>query len=299
MTTATTAPLDDLERPLAFVLGGGASLGATQVGMLRALLERGLEPDLLVGTSVGAINAAFLARDYSADRLDRLEEIWTSIDRGDIFPGAGLWRAARMVTGGRSSLASNQGLRTLVDDHLPGAHGDLAVPTAVLGTDVLGGEKVVFQSGDLREHVLISASIPIIFEPIEHDERTLVDGGVSCNVPILPAHQLGARSMIVLDPGHACSLDSAPSDLLGRALHLMTLMLRHQAQSILPFLEAESQILYVPPPCPMDVPPHDFSHTRRLIDSGHDRASTFLADVELDGPGIYGHPHDHTRPTSH
>jgi len=299
MTNPGTEWLEDLERPLAFVLGGGASLGASQVGMARALLQNGLRPDLLVGTSVGAINAAYLAEDCSTEQVDRLEAIWNSVTADDIFPGAGFWRAARMLTGGRESLASNQGLRDLIDGHLPASHDDLELPVAVIGTDVLRGEKVVFQEGDLREHVLISASIPIIFEPIEHGGRLMVDGGVCSNVPLLPAHQLGANSMVVLDPGHACSLETVPGGLLGRSLHLMTLMLRHQSQSTLPFLERESQILYLPPPCPVDVPPHDFSETERLIDSCHETASKFLSELELDGAGVYGHPHDHTRPATH
>jgi NTE family protein len=285
--------LDDLERPLAFVLGGGSSLGASQVGELRALLERGIVPDFFVGTSVGAINAAFLARSVDLEQVDALEAIWRDISRETIFPEVGLWRTLRTLTGSLPSLASNEGLRSLVDDHIPATHDALSVPTAVIGTRVLRGGKVVFTEGELPKHVLISASIPIVFEPVRHDGDWMVDGGVASNIPILPAHQLGSASMVVLDPGHTCALDALPESLLGRAMHLMTLMLRHQSETTLHLLEDESQILYVPPPCPVDVPPHDFSQTDALIEAGYERAARFVDGLQIDGPGVYGHPHHH------
>ncbi|MFP4599219.1 MAG: patatin-like phospholipase family protein [Persicimonas sp.] len=287
---------DQLERPLALVFGGGASLGAIQVGMLRAVMEQGIRPDFMVGTSVGALNAGLMAQDFSIAQLERLETIWRGVRQSDVFPGVNWLSLARMAVGNRRHLASNKGLRSLADTHLSPTHAELQIPTTVVGSDVLTGEKVMFSEGNLREHVVISSSIPIIFEPVEYDGRTLVDGGVVSNVPVLPARKLGAESMIVLDPGYPCALTEVPKDLLGFSLHLIITMMRHQSYGVLHFLAQDSQIVYVPPPCPLDVAPHDFSRTEELLATAHRSSLDFLEPLELDGPGVYGHPHFHDRP---
>lgn len=287
--------LDALERPLALVMGGGASLGAVQIGMLRALIERGVRPDLLVGTSVGAINAAYMAQRFDAAQLDNLAGIWSEITRDVVFPGAGALSMVRMLVGGRRHLASRDGLAQLVEAHLPSDHADLEIPTTVLATDVLHGEKVPLSQGNLREHVMISASIPFVFEPVEHDGRTLVDGGVVSNVPVLPALELGARSMIVLDPGYPCALDHLPSELLGFVMQITGLMIRHQAYGALHFLADDAQVIYVPPPCPISVAPHDFSRSAELFEAGYDASVEFFDDLVVEAPGVYGHPHFHDK----
>lgn len=291
--TETSGLMEALTPPVALVFGGGASLGAVQIGMTRALLDAGVRPDMIVGTSVGALNGSYLARDFSHEQVDRLTDIWRGISREDVFPGATMWRAAKMLLGGDRYLASRDGISGLIRRHLPDSHTDLEVETTVLASDLVSGEKVLLGDGDLRRHVEISASIPFIFEPIEYEGRTLVDGGVTSNVPILPATQLGANSMIVLDPGYPCALKSAPMDLLGFSLHIVTLMIRHQSHGALHFLEDESQVVYLPPPCPLEVPPHDFSQTDDLIRNGREQAEAFLKELRVDGPGIYGHPHFH------
>jgi NTE family protein len=285
--------MDALNPPVAMVFGGGASLGAVQVGMVRALLDAGVRPDMIVGTSVGALNGSYLACDFSHAQVDRLADIWRGITREDVFPGASMWRAAKMLIGGDRYLSDRDGIERLTRRHLPERHDELNIETTVMASDLVTGEKVTLAEGDLRRHVQISASIPFIFEPIEHEGRILVDGGVTSNVPVVPATQLGARSLIVLDPGYPCALDSAPADLLGFSLHIVTLMIRHQSHGALHFLEDESQVVYLPPPCPVDVPPHDFSQTSHLIEKGHERAEAFLNDLDVDGAGVYGHPHFH------
>lgn len=285
--------IDGLEPPVALVFGGGASLGASQVGMVRALMEAGVRPDLIVGTSVGALNGSFLARQFDSDQVDKLEAIWREITRDRVFPGVSLFRLVRMLTGGERYLASNKGIRRLVDQYLPETHRELEIPTTTVASDLVNGEKVSLDEGDLRTHVTISASIPFIFEPVEHEGRTLVDGGVTANVPVLPARQAGANSMVVLDPGYPCALDDIATDLLGFSLHIVTLMIRHQSYGVLHFLSDDCPVVYIPPPCPIDVAPHEFDRAGELIDAGYRHASEFLEDLSVDGPGIYGHPHFH------
>jgi NTE family protein len=190
----------DLPRPLGLVLSGGSALGALQVGMLRAVAEAGIVPDLLVGTSVGALNAAFVGGGFTSARLDDLAGIWRSLRTADVFSGLGL----RTVVGallGRGTLASPERLRALVDRHLPASHADLAIPTTVVAADHATGRAVSLRSGDLRSNVMASAAIPGVFPPVKVGGRTLIDGGIVAHVPILQARELGCRTMIVLDAG--------------------------------------------------------------------------------------------------
>jgi NTE family protein len=163
----------------------------------------------------------------------------------------------------------------------------------VVASDLLSGEKVAFSEGNLRDNVTTSASIPLVFEPVDDGERTLVDGGVTSNVPVLPARQAGAESMVVLDPGYPCALDAVPRDLIGLSLHIATLMIRHQSPGALHFLADDAPVVYIPPPCPIDVAHHEFHRTDELIGSGYRAATDFLGDLQVDGAGIYGHPHFH------
>src|SRR5690242_1783196 len=90
---------------VAFVLSGGGSLGATQVGMLRALFEAGIEPDMLVGTSVGSVNSAWVGAWPALDGIDKLAEIWRGLRRDDVFPLG--WTAAMGLLGRGKHLISN------------------------------------------------------------------------------------------------------------------------------------------------------------------------------------------------
>ena len=196
----STPRWDALPRPIAFVLSGGSSLGALHVGMLQALEEAGLKPDLLVGTSVGALNAAFVGAGFTRARLAELAAAWRAITTREVFAGLGLWSAARALLG-VGTLASPAGLRSILERHLPAACASLEIPTAVVATDLATGRAVVLRDGDLRRNVLASAAIPGVFPPVTRGEQTLVDGGVVAQVPLLQARDLGARTLVVLDAG--------------------------------------------------------------------------------------------------
>jgi NTE family protein len=199
-SSPSPSQLRDLPRPLGFVLSGGSSLGALQVGMLRAVQEAGLTPDLLVGTSAGALNAAFIGAGFTSQRVDELEEVWGSITTTDVFAGLGMWSAVRSLLGW-GTLASPTRLRSIVERHLPASHADLAVPTTVVAADHATGRPVLLSSGDLRGNVMASAAIPGVFPPVRRGDQLLLDGGVVAHVPILPAKELGCRTMVVLDAG--------------------------------------------------------------------------------------------------
>lgn len=187
-------------RPIAFVFSGGSSLGALQAGMLRAVKESGIEPDFLVGTSAGALNAAFVAKGFTAGRVEELGGIWAAMRTRDVFPGIGVWSSLRCLAGS-GTLASPSGLKKIIDQHVPATHAELQIPTAVIASDLATGSAVAFREGDLRQQILASAAIPGVFPPVTLQGRTFIDGGVSAHVPLLPARDLGAKTMVVFDTG--------------------------------------------------------------------------------------------------
>ena len=289
--------LETFPRPVAFVLSGGSSLGAVQVGMLQAIQERGIVPNLLVGTSVGALNAAYIGQGFTRARLAHLAAIWAGLRTSHVFGRPG-WRSlVRMVWRG-GPLASVAGLRTLIDTHLPPSHTALTIQTTVVAADLLTGEAVMLSEGDLRRHVQASAAIPGIFPPVPVGDHLLVDGGLAAHVPLLPATKLGARTLVVFDAGYPCMLSSLPRGAIGYTLHLITLMLRHQSLGVLSLLGQNHTVLYLPAPCPLNVPLHDFTRSTELIDAGYQVARAFLASLHVTGPGIYGHPHVHDGPAA-
>src|SRR5580692_8666303 len=196
----------------AFVLAGGGSLGAVQVGMLQALSERSIHPDLLVGTSAGALNAAFVAgHGIDTPALGRLADVWRSLQRRDVFP-LDPWRQLLVATGSRPSLCSNAVLGRLIATHLPYRDlTDTTIPLHVVATDLLSGQEVLLGSGDVQSAVLASASIPGVFPPVVRQGLTLVDGGVADNAAISQAVALGADRIYGLPAGFACALDEPPS----------------------------------------------------------------------------------------
>src|SRR3954447_7462821 len=183
----------------AVVLSGGGSLGAAQVGALQALFEAGIVPDVAVGCSVGALNAAYVAVDPTADRLGELEQVWRALSRATIFP-SGRFTVATRLAGRSDHLYSPEGLRALIQSCVTVA--DLAhtkIPVHVVTTDLRTGESAWWSEGDPVDVLLASACLPGIFPPVPLAGSVHVDGGVSCPVPTQRALEIGARRVWVLD----------------------------------------------------------------------------------------------------
>jgi len=183
----------------AVVFSGGGSLGAAQVGALQALYEAGITPDVVVGCSVGALNAAYLAVDPTPERVRSLEELWRRMDQADVFPG-GRFSVARRLAGRDDHLYSNRGLRAIVTDNI--TVDDLAqtrIPCHIVTTDLIAGEPVWWTNGRPEDVLLASACLPGLFEPVPLGGSLHVDGGVSCPVPTQHAIDLGATRVWVLD----------------------------------------------------------------------------------------------------
>src|SRR5215207_9400488 len=259
---------------VAFVLSGGASLGAVQVGMLRALYEREITPDLIVGTSAGALNGAFIAsRPQTTATADALADIWRGLRRGQVFPINPLTG----LLGSRDHLVPDSGLRRLVSRHVERELlEELPIPLHVVAVDVLSGQEVRLSSGAVVDAVLASAAIPGVLAPVEWRNHVLMDGGVANNTPISHAVELGAERVYVLPTGHACALDEPPEGALGMALHAISLLTHRRLVDDIERHREEADLIVLPPPCPLDIQPIDFGHAGELIDCALLDAREFL-----------------------
>jgi NTE family protein len=187
-----------------FVLSGGAARGAVHVGMMQTLLEAGIVPHALVGTSVGALNAAFLGWQTGLDRVHDLGERWLRLTTRDIFPG-GTWSRLTHLAQRHSYLYSSDALSELISTWMPVSRlEDLTTPVRVTTTPLAGTGAVYHERGDLLSVLLASTAVPGVFAPVQltgHDgARALhVDGGISDLVPVAGAAELAPTRVFVLD----------------------------------------------------------------------------------------------------
>lgn len=253
----------------AFVFAGGGSLGAIQVGMLKALSENAIRPDLLVGSSVGAINAAYFAADPTSRGISQLEAIWISLHRDDVFHFS--WVSGiKGLLGKRSHLFDEKTFERFLAERLPYQEfQDAAIPIHIIASDFVSGEEVILSQGKMLPALQASAAIPGIFPPVEIDGRYLIDGGVANHTPVSTAIRLGASRLIVLPTGFTCAPSMPPTGALNIALHALNLIIARQLLQDLEAHKEQAEILVVPPLCPQKTHPLDFQSAGRLIDQGY------------------------------
>ena len=282
---------------VAFVLAGGAGLGAIQVGMLRALYERGVVPNVIVGTSVGALNGAFVAcRPQAVATVDALAEVWLELRRGAVFP-LNVLTGALAFLGARDHLVPDSGLRRLIERHIECDRLEaLPIPLHVVAVDVITGEELRLSRGPTLDALLASTAIPGVLSPVDWDGRTLMDGGVANNTPISHAVELGAERIYVLPTGHACSLLEPPGSALGMALHAISLLTHRRLVEDIERHAGDAELIVLPPPCPLAIGPIDFGHPGELIDRALRDARTFLDGGGEERPPIRMRMHRHARP---
>jgi NTE family protein len=262
----------------AFVLSGGCSLGAVQVGMLQALMESGIRPDLLVGTSVGAVNAAWIAGRPDHSGALELGEIWLGLRRQDIFP-LSPWASACGLLGRSNHLVSNVGLRSVLERHLPYERlEDAEIPVHVITTDLKTGRAVTLSSGPAVPALLASTAIPGVFPSVTIGRREHVDGGVANHSPVAAAIELGATCIYVLPIAYPW-LRREPTNALGMALFALT---RFVEQKLDAEVAANRDLadIHVLPACEVPtVSPADFSRTQELMTRGYRSARRFLTST--------------------
>jgi NTE family protein len=233
----------------AFVLSGGGARGALQVGALRALMEHGERPDLVVGASVGSWNAAWLAGAPTPDGVEALAELWRSIRPAQVLLGRALparsplgalggllaLSAARRLRRGAPSLCDNAGLRDLLARHLGGrAFEDLMIPLRVVAADLTHGRRAVFSSGPVVPALLASSAIPGIFPPVRIGDAVYADGSTIDSCSLETALGMGARRLFVLAIGHDTLADGGArwSGAAGAAPYSASAVVQRTAQIV-------------------------------------------------------------------
>ena len=259
----------------AFVLQAGASLAAPQVGMLRALLAAGVQPDFIVGSSAGALNGVAFAQDPTERDLSRLWDSWSRVRRRTVFPirpvgvVAGLLgRRPGLVPAGplRSWIATGVSLDDLAD---------ATVPVCVVATDAGTADAVRLVSGSPVEALLASSAVPGVFPPVTIGGRRLVDGGISADVPVRVAEELGATVCYVLPRAGIQGARAGPVRAVDALLRAANQVLSRASHAEVAGAVAGVRVL--PAPTSVGTSPFDFRDSERLMHVGHDLAAQWLA----------------------
>ncbi|MGP4105234.1 patatin-like phospholipase family protein [Nonomuraea sp. KM90] len=274
--------LGALPRPVAAVIGGGGVLGAAQVGIGYALEQRGFVPDMIIGTSVGALNGAIVAA-HPGTAASRLDHVWTRVRRREVYPLGFL--------SSRASIVADRGLRRLIARaELPRRIEQLEIPFTAVATDLATGTEALLSEGDLESALLASAAIPGVLPPVDRDGRTLIDGGVIAYVPVRAAQEAGAASVVVLSAGPEWPLSPALPPRRADAVAARAALLLGHRQIERDLREVSTRIPTVVLPTGIKTwpAPWDFRQSQRLIITAAHAAGRFLDGLRVNGPGLYG-----------
>jgi NTE family protein len=266
-------------------------MGAVHLGMLRALLERQVVPDLVVGCSAGALNGGAIASAPTLATLARLEALWNNLSRRDVWPTGTIVSAVQLLRH-RPAVNGNDGLRRVVERFLPGASfADLEVPFSCVATSLVTGAERWFSEGPLTEAVLASAALPGLLPPVEIDGEAFIDGATVCVVPVAKALELGATRVFILQ---IKDLDATPRqprrplDVIQRAFTISRNARFVHEMANLP----EGVEVHVLPSVAWPRLRYDgFSRTPELVELAHVAAAAYLETQDIGRPP----PHDGNR----
>jgi NTE family protein len=238
-----------------------------QVGMLQALYEQGVVPDVLVATSAGALNAAFVASRPQTEATAReLGRVWRGLQREDIFP-VSVSALVGGLCGRRDHLVPDRALRRLIGRYVEFEDlAEAAIPLHLVAFDLKEGRELLLSDGPAVEAVAAAASIPGVFPPVRMAERWLIDGGVVNNTPLSHAVELGAERIYVLptqDPGRAPG--RLPTGALDAAIDALSLLIDRRLEADIARYSRDSELIVLPAPNTTNVQPTSFEHTSRLI----------------------------------
>ena len=277
---------------VAFVLPAGGSNGAVQVGILRALAERGILPDVVVGCSVGALNATFFALDPGVDQARMLARVWQMLSRRDVF-GAGRLRTLGRIVRRCDHIYDPGPLRSLIRSLvLVDDLADAAIPVHVVTTDLDLGLARWWTNGPAHELLYASACLPGLFPPVHIDGRRHVDGGVLEPVPVQRAVDLDASVVYVLGQSSGPSEDVPPRM---AALHVLLRSFGISRYTRLPdpasLARLGQRVVVVPGAHARGIDITDFTHTARLICESTSRAHRFMDSLDRspeEGDVVFG-----------
>jgi NTE family protein len=216
------ARIDALRPPVALCLSGGGARGAAQAGVVIELVRSGLRPDVIVGTSIGAWNGAWLASHPSVDGVEALADWWADPEVRGIFKGMWLgyagaiaWRRSAALSAERVEKLLQRGLGEMRFE-------DLRIPLTVGAADLLTADLVYFHRGPVAPAVRASSAIPTVLPPVALRDRLLIDGGVIDNFGVHEAVRRGARSIVLIDASTS-EIEEPPVG-LGEIIDRMTLV---------------------------------------------------------------------------
>ncbi len=242
-------------------------MGALQAGLLRSFVQRGFRPSRIVGTSVGALNGAFLAFYPDAFGMDRLADIWRSLEN-ERFISVSKVRLAFRLAAGRRHLFDNDIVRGIVAQHA--VDDDFAaakIPLYVTTTDLVTGGKQVFHSGPVSQAVLASSAIPGVFSPVDINGHAYIDGGVVANLDLETAIELGANDILAIDLSHCFELPQ-PKNVIGVITRTVDIVMRERVERDIELLGQKAHITLIQPKIEEGPGLGELSHVSRLIESG-------------------------------
>ncbi|WP_308170087.1 patatin-like phospholipase family protein [Acrocarpospora catenulata] len=266
----------------AFVLGGGGVLGAHEVGMLRALAEAGIAPDLVVGTSVGALNGVLLAAAPDT-AVDRLSELWGSAIVRTAFAGSWVTRLSTLARTG-THLHSIEPLRGMLSRVIPGTFDELQVPFQCVAASIERACARWFDSGPLAEAVLASCAVPGLLPAVRIDGEHYLDGGLVHSIPVGRAVQLGARRIFVLHVGRIERPLAVPSKPWEVGLVAFEIARRHRFAEEMATLPGDIEVHIMPAafngkPGLSDLRYRDASRITDNITRAYQASSEYLASI--------------------
>jgi len=258
------------------VLSGGGSLGSFQVGVIDVLARAGLQPDLLVGTSIGAVNAAFWAFHPGADVGAKLHALWLRVNRSALL-GHPVLALPRLFRG--HYLFAGDGLAQLLRTTLPpGARvEDAACPLQIIVTRALEGTREVIRSGPLESAVVASAAIPGIFPPVAIDGSYYVDGGLVANCDLQAVVEAGIEQAVAVDV-MAGGFDKPATDILESGTRAVTFMVARQTEMAIQLWGGRLRLAMVRARLTMPARVDNFVHTDALIQLGRAAGERLLAE---------------------
>jgi NTE family protein len=246
--------------------------------MLRALYEGGITADLLVGTSVGALNAAFVAsRPQTSATARELARVWRGVEREDAFP-VSLRTVVSGLCGQRDHLVPARGLNRIVRRHVQiNDLADAATPLHVVAFDISSGDEAVLSEGPALDSIVAACSIPGILPPVAIGDKLLIDGGVVNNTPIAHAVELGAERIYVLPTQEPYAQPDPPRTALDAAVYGLSLLMGSRLEADIARYQDDAELIVLPASNPGRVQPTDFDHSSRLTASAHAAAEKALA----------------------
>jgi NTE family protein len=272
----------------AFVLAGGGSRGAAQIGMLAALVDRGIRPDVVYGASVGAVNAAGFVVDPTAEGVSRMASIWRGLTSEDVFPHGRVpapWRFLQQ----RESVHPSEGLRRIIEQGTGIKHFDEAlIPLEVVATSLSDGRAKWFSEGPATEPILASSAIPALLPPVRIGGEVFIDGGVVDNVPISRAIDQGCRRIFVLLCGPLHFAPVAPRRPIEAVLSAFFIAVHARFAREREELPAGVEVIVFSVGTEPISRYDDFSATEALLTAGRSNAETVLEFWKAGGRGEIG-----------